>query len=77
VETLQRAAAETAGLLVIEDHNRNGGLGDAVAAQIGRVGRVFNLGVSGEPHSGTPEQLMERHRLSSGAIEREALAVAA
>jgi transketolase len=64
-------------LLVIEDHNRNGGLGEAVAAQVGRLGRVFRLGVSGEPHSAAPEELLERHRLSSTAIEREALAVAA
>jgi hypothetical protein len=33
--------------------------------------------LSGEPHSATPEELLERHRLSSTAIEREALAVAA
>ncbi len=77
VETLQRAARETAGLLVIEDHNRDGGLGEAIAAQVGRLGRVFHLGVSGEPHSGTPQELLDRHRLSSTAIEREALAVAA
>jgi transketolase len=77
VDTLQRAARETGTLLVVEDHNRNGGLGEAVAAQVGRVGRVFQLGVSGEPHSATPEELLERHRLSSRAIEREALAVAA
>ncbi|MFY9976074.1 MAG: transketolase C-terminal domain-containing protein, partial [Chromatiaceae bacterium] len=77
VETLQRAARETGTLLVIEDHNRDGGLGEAVAAQVGRLARVFRLGVSGEPHSATPEQLLERHRLSSTAIEREALAVAA
>jgi transketolase len=77
VETLQRAAEETGSLLVIEDHNRNGGLGDAVASQVGRLGRVFNLGVSGEPHSGTPEELLQRHRLSSTEIAREALAVAA
>jgi transketolase len=77
VETLQRAARETDGLLVIEDHNRRGGLGEAVAAQVGRLGRVFHLGVSGEPHSGKPHELLERHRLSSSAIEREALAIAA
>ncbi|MBK1733271.1 transketolase [Thiococcus pfennigii] len=77
VETLQRAARETEGLLVVEDHNRHGGLGEAVAAQVGRLGRVFHLGVSGEPHSGTPHELLERHRLSSSAIEREALAIAA
>lgn len=77
VETLQRAARETEGLLVVEDHNRDGGLGDAVAAQVGRLGRVFHLGVSGKPHSATPQELMERHRLSSGAIAQEALAIAA
>lgn len=77
VETLQRAARETEGLLVIEDHNRDGGLGDAVAAQVGRLGRVFHLGVSGEPRSATPDELLARHRLSSDAIEREALAIAA
>ncbi|MTW21076.1 transketolase [Allochromatium palmeri] len=77
VETLQRAARETSGLLVIEDHHRAGGLGEAVAAQVGRLGRVFHLGVSGEPHSATPEALRERHRLSSQAIEQQALALAA
>jgi transketolase len=77
VKTLQRAARETEGLLVVEDHNRDGGLGEAVAAQVGRLGRVFHLGVSGEPHSATPQELMERHRLSSGAIAQEALAIAA
>jgi transketolase len=77
VRTLQRAARETGTLLVVEDHNRSGGLGEAVAGQIGRLGRVFRLGVAGEPHSATPEELLERHRLSSNAIEREALAVAA
>ncbi len=77
VATLQRAAEETGTLLVIEDHNRDGGLGDAVAAQVGRLGRVFQLGVSGEPRSGSPEELMERHRISGQHIEREALAIVA
>ena len=76
VATLQDAIAATGTLLVVEDHNRDGGLGDAVAAQVGRLGRVFHLGVSGEPHSATPEQLLERHRLSSEQIKREALALA-
>jgi transketolase len=77
VGTLQRAARETEALLVVEDHNREGGLGEAVAAQVGRLGRVFRLGVSGEPHSATPRELRERHRLSSRAIEREALTLIA
>ncbi|NBC46697.1 MAG: transketolase, partial [Gammaproteobacteria bacterium] len=77
VPTLKRAAEETGNLLVIEDHSRDGGLGDAVASQVGRLGRVFQLGVAGEPRSGTPEALMDRHRISEQEIEREALAVAA
>jgi transketolase len=62
---------------VVEDHNRDGGLGEAVAAQVGRLGRVFRLGVSGEPHSAPPRELLERHRLSSRAIEREVLTLIA
>jgi len=76
VATLQDAIATTGTLLVVEDHNRDGGLGDAVAAQVGRLGRVFHVGVAGEPHSGAPEELLERHRLSAEQIEREALALA-
>jgi transketolase len=36
---------------------------------------VFTLGIAGEPHSGTPEELMERHRISACQIEREARAI--
>ncbi len=77
VATLQAAIEATGTILVVEDHNRDSGLGDAVSAQVGRLGRVFHLGVAGEPHSGTPEELLERHRLSGEQIEREALALAA
>ncbi|WPL16549.1 Transketolase [Thiorhodovibrio winogradskyi] len=77
VETLLRAGRETAGLLVVEDHHLNGGLGDAVAARVGRQTRVFRLGVTGEPHYGTPAQLRRRQRLSNKAIEQAALAMAA
>jgi hypothetical protein len=48
-----------------------------VAAQVGRLGAVFRLGVTGDPRSGAPQELMERHRISGTQIEREALAVAA
>lgn len=77
VKTLQKAARETGTLLVIEDHHLYGGLGDAVSGQIGRLARVFRMGVTGEPHSGTPEELLERHHLSVDSVAREALAVAA
>ena len=77
VPTLKQAAETTAAILVVEDHSRDGGLRDAVAAQVGRLTRVFGLGVAGEPHSGTPEELLARHRLSEREIEKEALAIAA
>ncbi len=77
VPALKAAIEATGTLLVVEDHNRDGGLGDAVAAQVGRLGRVFHLGVAGEPHSASPDELLERHRLSGEQIEREALAIAA
>ncbi|TVQ85025.1 MAG: hypothetical protein EA400_16570 [Chromatiaceae bacterium] len=77
VPALKAAIEATGTLLVVEDHNRDGGLGDAVAAQVGRLGRIFHLGVVGEPHSASPDELLERHRLSGDQIEREALAIAA
>jgi transketolase len=77
VRTLERAARETGNLLVVEDHHRQGGLGDAVSAHVGRLGRVFRMGVSGEPHSGSVEELLERHHLSADAVTHEALSVAA
>jgi transketolase len=77
VKTLERAARETGTLLVVEDHHRYGGLGDAVSGQVGRLGRVFRMGITGEPHSGTPEELFERHHISAASVVREAAAVAA
>jgi transketolase len=74
VETLGRAARETGTLLVVEDHVRAGGLGEAVAAQVGRLGRVFRLGVAREPGSAAPDEQLARHRLSAEAIEGAALA---
>jgi transketolase len=74
VLTLQRAAEETGTILVVEDHSMHGGLGDAVSSQVGRLGRVFRLGVTGRQAGGSADELMARHRLSSEAIEREVLA---
>lgn len=77
VENLEKAARETGTLLVIEDHHLYGGLGDAVSSQIGRLARVFRMGVTGEPHSGKPEELLEHHHLSANSVVLEAMGVAA
>jgi len=74
---LKRAARETRGLIVAEDHFKEGGLGDAVAAEVSGLAPVVKLGVEEPSRSGAPEELLERHGLSAGAIEgaaRELLA---
>lgn len=60
-------------MLVVEDHRVCGGLGDAVSNAIGPTGRVLRLGVTGEPHSGSPQELLRRHHISTDNIEREVL----
>lgn len=77
VAALQRAMRETGILLVVEDHSIAGGLSEAVSHQVGRLGRVFGLGVAIEPRSGPPEAQQERHRISTRAVEQEVKALAA
>lgn len=74
VETIAGAMADTGLLLVVEDHNRSGGLGDAVSdALCGRAnGPVVRLGVDGIPGSATAEEQRELAGISASAI-REAL----
>jgi transketolase len=74
VATLEQAARETQGIVVVEDHWRDGGLGDAVAAALNSTVPVHRLAVSKEPRSGTMEQLLERHGISRRAIEEAILA---
>jgi transketolase len=75
VATLQQAARETGHLLVVEDHHMAGGLGDAVSAQIGRHGRVYRMGITKGPHSGTTEELMKEHHIASEQITLMALGI--
>ncbi len=71
--TLVRASEETRGIVVVEDHWADGGLGDAVArAHDWRVPLRF-LAVSSEPRSGPPQALLERHGISRHAIMRQVL----
>lgn len=77
IETLEKAARETGTLLVVEDHHLYGGLGDAISSQVGRLARVFRMGVTGEPHSGRPQELFAQHRLSAESVVLQAMGVAA
>jgi transketolase len=76
-ETFTRAARETGGVLVVEDHAIDGGLGDAVAAAVGSAAPVHRLGISELPRSGSQAQLLDRCGISRQAIEAKALALAA
>jgi transketolase len=73
VATLVKAAAETRGLLVVEDHWADGGLGDAVARAHDWPVPLRFLAVSSEPRSGPAEALLERHGISRHAIVEQVL----
>jgi transketolase len=73
VETLQRAAKDTGGrLLVVEDHWIEGGLGDAVLAAFADgksvPPRVRKLGVTTMPGSGTPAELLHAAGIDADSI---------
>lgn len=76
-DTLARAAEETQGLFVVEDHAVLGGLGEAVAASVGTLAPVIRLGIGELPHSGKKDELLERYGISHRAIEERVMALAA
>jgi len=60
-DTLKRAASATAGIITVEDHWRQGGIGDVVLdvfAEQNVRPRVVKLAVRGMPTSGTPGELL-------------------
>jgi transketolase len=70
-QTLDNAARETHALITVEDHWIEGGLGDAVAANVSSRAPIIRLAVHDEPHSGTAEQLMRIHGISREAIHEQ------
>ena len=76
--TLRRCASETRNLVVVEDHYAAGGLGEAVMSAMGDTScRIRHLAVRNISRSGKPEELLDRHGISSRHIENEALALVA
>jgi transketolase len=74
-ETLRRAAEETQGIVTVEDHWAEGGLGDAVLdalAELESRPPVVKLAVREMPHSGKPAEL-----LAAAGIDAEHIADAA
>ncbi len=76
VDTLSAAAHETKGLIVVEDHAVNGGLGDAVATAVGAIAPVHRLGITQVPRSGPGAELLDHFGISRRAIEQRVLQIA-
>jgi transketolase len=56
-------------ILTVEDHYEHGGLGDAVLSAVGSEGvRVNKLAVREIPHSGKPDELLDRYGISARVI---------
>ena len=73
VETLSRAAAETKGIVTVEDHSVCGGIGEAVASVLAGRARIEMLGIREVPRSGKPAELMEAYGITARAIVEAAL----
>jgi len=78
--TLRTAATETGGIVVVEDHWVEGGLGAAVLEGLASTGqplpKVRLLGVTKLPGSGTPAELMDVSGISARHIVEAAQAIA-
>jgi transketolase len=63
------AGQETGGVLVVEDHYPEGGLGEAVAASLAATSiPVHSLAVTRPPRSGSPDELLDYEGISRRAI---------
>jgi transketolase len=80
VATLRAAASETKGIVVVEDHWPEGGLGSAVLEGLASTGqplpKVTLLGVKKLPGSGTPAELLDVSGISARHIVEAAKAIA-
>ena len=69
------AGRETAGILCVEDHWAEGGLGDAVLSALAQTDvqcRVRKLAVTSMPMSGTPDELLGAAGIDAVSIQRAA-----
>jgi transketolase len=71
VDAIARAAAETRMIVTVEDHWREGGLGDAVLDALATAGEscpVRKLAVDAMPGSGSPQELIHEAGIDADAI---------
>jgi len=69
-DTIRKAAKETGSILVVEDHYKEGGLGDAVREALDGIPiHISHLCVTQTPQSGSPEELMDFEHIDCAAIQ--------
>ena len=69
VTLVERARATQSRILTVEDHYAHGGLGDAVLSAVASEGiPVHKLAVREIPHSGKPDELVDRYGISARVI---------
>lgn len=73
--TIKKALKETSGLIVVEDHYPEGGIGEAVKSIIKTNKPVVSLAVRKMPKSGKMSQLMDYEEISKRAIIKEVLKI--
>lgn len=56
-------------VVVVEDHFKNGGLGDAVASALAGKAEILHLAIEELPRSGEPEELMDKYGISARHIK--------
>lgn len=72
-ENITRAVEETRkNAIIIEDHFRNGGLGDAAAAALAGKARIIHLCIKELPRSGKPGELLDKYGISAPHIVKAA-----
>jgi len=71
-EILAEAKKTNNTVITVEDHYSEGGLGDAVAGELSVDGiKVHKLAVTGLPHSGKAEELLEKFGIDAAAIVKK------
>ena len=70
--TLAKAVSETKAIITVEDHFREGGIGEAVASSISGLGsKLYILAVEKMPRSGKPDELLDYEGISKKAIVKK------
>ena len=60
-------------IIITEDHYKEGGIGEALLSSLSNSGIIItHLAVSRIPHSGKPDELLERYGINAKAIVTEA-----